>query len=299
MKPLALEDIVDREKYVDLRPSYRAAVIDYKRTRRLAVGENITLLFEDRETLRFQVQEMVWVEGISMPDKIQHEIDTYNELMPGDCELSATLFIEITEAAKIRPALDRLIGVDEHVSLIIGDEAEAVEVKANFDPKQMEEDRISAVQYIKFALDEAAQRRFCDPNTLARVRVSHPNYQREAEIPPATRESLIQSLRSEVESLLPVDPNPQPAAAEPIVFETGAVRAVRPNRPLAPGHLIIEPIQAVESLLALDDELLVELMTAVKRAAQEIVRVHGACRVHTDIGAQSTPLRWHVYAPPS
>ena len=102
MKPLVLEDIADREKYVGLRPSYRAAIIDYKRSRRLAVGENITLLFEDRETLRFQVQEMVWVEGIALPEKIQHEIDTYNELMPADRELSATLFIEITESSEIR-----------------------------------------------------------------------------------------------------------------------------------------------------------------------------------------------------
>jgi len=282
-----------------LRPSYRAAVIDYKRTRRLAVGENITLLFEDRETLRFQVQEMVWVEGIALPDKIQHEIDTYNELMPADRELSATLFVEITEAAEIRPALDRLIGVDEHVSLIVGEEAGAAEIKAQFDPKQMEEDRISAVQYIKFALDEEAQRRFCDPNTLARVRVSHPNYQREAEIPPATRESLIRSLRSEVEPLLSVDSDPQPIATEPIVFETGAVRAVRPERPLAPGHLIIEPIQATESLLTVEDEVLTELMAAVKRAAEEIVRVHGACRVYTDLGGHGSRLRWHVFAPPS
>jgi hypothetical protein len=299
VKPLVLEDIIDREQYVGLRQSYRAAVIDYKRTRRLAVGENITLLFEDRETLRFQVQEMVWVEGIALPDKIQHEIDTYNELMPADRELSATLFVEITEAAEVRPALDRLIGVDEHVSLIVGEEAEAVEIKAQFDPKQMEEDRISAVQYIKFALDEEAQRRFCDPNTLARVRVSHPNYQREAEIPPATRESLIRSLRSEVEPLLSVDSDPQPAATEPVVFETGAVRAVRPERPLAPGHLIIEPIQATESLLTVEDEVLTELMAAVKRAAEEIVRVHGACRVYTDLGGHGSRLRWHLFAPPS
>ena len=299
MKPLALEDIVDREKYAGLRPSYRAAVIDYKRGRRLAVGENITLLFEDRETLHFQVQEMVWVEGIALPDKIQHEIDTYNELMPADRELSATLFVEITEAAEIRPALDRLIGVDEHVALIVGDEDEAVEIKAQFDPKQMEEDRISAVQYIKFALDEETQRRFCDPNTLARVRVSHPNYQREAEIPPATRESLIRSLRSEVEPLLPVGTDPKPTATESVVFETGAVRALRPDRPLAPGHLIIEPIESVESLLTVEDEVLAELMTAVKRAAEEIVRVHGACRVYTDLGGNGNRLRWHAFAPPS
>jgi hypothetical protein len=242
---------------------------------------------------------MVWVEGIALPEKIQYEVDTYNELMPADCELSATLFIEITEAAEIRPALDRLIGVDEHVSLIVGAEGEAIEIKARFDPKQMEDDRISAVQYIKFSFDEDAQRLFCDPRQPARVRVSHPNYQREVEIPPITRDSLIRTLRSEVAPLLPAAMDPKPIATDRLVFETGLVRAVRPDRPLAPGHLVIEPIEAVESLLTLEDELLVELMTAVKRAAQEVVRVHGACRVHTNLGGHNNRLRWHVYAPPS
>jgi len=299
VKLLGIEDIVDRDTYAGLRPSYRAAVIDYKRSRRLAVGENITLLFEDRETLHFQIQEMLWVEGIALPEKIQHEIDTYNELMPADRELSATLFIEITEASQIRPALDRLIGVDEHVSLVIGKNSESVEIRARFDPKQMEEDRISAVQYVKFAFDESALRRFCDPTQSARVRIDHPNYQREAVIPPATRESLIRTLRSEANRLLPVEADPKRVATDRVVFETSAVRAVRPVRPLAPGHVVIEPIEAVESLLVLEDELLAELMAAVKRAAQEIVRVHGACRVHTDIGSHDNRLRWHVYAPPS
>jgi len=299
VRPLALEDIVGRERYAQLRADYRAAVIDYKRTRRLAVGESITLLFEDRETLRFQIQEMVWVEHISQPDKIQHEIDTYNELMPADRELSATLFIEITEAAEIRPALDRLIGVDEHVALILGDEPEAIVVRARFDPKQMEEDRISAVQYIKFPVDEAALRRFCDPNLRACVRVSHPNYRREAEIPPATRKSLIRTLQSEVEPLLPIDRATDARATESIVFESRAVRAIRPLQPRAPGHLIIEPIEAVPSLLTVDDELCVELMAAVKRAAAEVARTHGACRVCTDIGGTSDRLRWHVFAAPS
>jgi len=299
VKPLVLADIADREKYVELRPSYRAAVIDYKRSRRLAVGENITLLFEDRETLRFQIQEMVWVEGIALPEKIQHEIDTYNELMPADRELSATLFIEITESSEIRAELDRLIGVDEHVSLIVGEGQEAIEIRARFDPKQMEEDRISAVQYIKFSFSEDALRLFCDPSQLARARVSHPNYRREAEIPPITRDSLIKTLRSETTPLLPTAMDPKSTATDRVVFETRVARAIRPDHPLAPGHLIIEPIEAVESLLTLEDELLVELMAAVKRAAQEMVQRHGACRVHTDLGGHNNRLRWHVYAPPS
>jgi histidine triad (HIT) family protein len=84
-----------------------------------------------------------------------------------------------------------------------------------------------------------------------------------------------------------------------VVFEAGAVRALRPDRPLAPGHLIIEPIETTESLLSVDEEVLMELMAAVKRAAEEIVRVHGACRVHTDLGDPGSRLRWHVFAPPS
>jgi hypothetical protein len=299
VKPLALEDIVDREQYAGVRSNYRKAVIDYKRRRRLSVGENITLLFEDRETLRFQVHEMVWVEHIAQPEKIQHEIDTYNELLPADRELSATLFIEITDAAEIRPALDRLIGVDEHVSLVLGEDGDTREVHALFDPTQMNEDRISAVQYIKFPFNKDTYPLFCDPNTLARVRVSHPNYQRETEIPPATRESLIKSLQSDQDSLLPVACEASPTADDPIAFESASVRAIRPSHPMAPGHMIVEPIEAVESLLAVEDELMLEIMTAVKRAAEEIVREHGACRVYTDLGGHNSRLRWHVFAPPS
>ena len=110
---------------------------------------------------------------------------------------------------------------------------------------------------------------------------------------------MIRTLKSDTAPLISVAKNPEPRAADRFVFETGAVRAVRPDHPLAPGHIIIEPIEAVESLMVLEDELLAELMTAVKRAAQEVVRVHGACRVHTDVGGHSNRLRWHVYAPPS
>ena len=299
MKPLVLDEVVGRDQYERLRPAYRAAIIDHKRSRRISVGEEITLLFEDRETLRFQVQEMLWVEGIAAPDKIQYELDTYNELMPADGELSATLFIEITHAASIRPALDRLIGVDEHVSLVLCEGADEVVAPARFDPKQLEEDRISAVQYIKFAFDEDGLRLFCDPNQRARLRVDHPHYQREVEITPVVRESLIEGLRTGPVSLLPGNDAAPIADSERVVFETGAVRGTRPAHPHAPGHLVIEPIERVDSLLDAKPELLAELMTAVQRAAAEVVRQHGACRVHIDLGDHSDRLRWHVYAPPS
>jgi hypothetical protein len=299
VKPLILDEVVGREQYGPLRTAYRAAIIDHKRNRRISVGEEITLLFEDRETLRFQVHEMVWVEGIAAPDKIQHELDTYNELMPADGELSATLFVEITNAASIRPALDRLIGVDEHVSLVLREGADEVVVRARFDPNQLEEDRISAVQYIKFALGEDGLPLFCDPSQSARLRIDHPNYQREVEITPAVRESLIGGLRAGPVSLLPEIDAAPPTDSDLVVFETGTVRGTRPARPHAPGHLVIEPIERVGSLLDVEPELLAELMAAVQRVAAEVVRQHGACRVHIDLGGHSDRLRWHVYAPPS
>ena len=299
MKPLVLDEVVGREQYGRLRPVYRAAIIDYKRSRRIPVGDKITLLFEDRETLRFQVQEMLWVEGIAASDKIQHELDTYNELMPADGELSATLFIEITDATLIRPALDRLIGVDEHVSLVLREGADEVVVAARFDPKQREEDRISAVQYVKFTFDEEELRLFCAPSQPARLRIDHPDYRREVEITSAVRGKLIDGLRTDPMSLLPEDGAAPIPDSELVVFETGTVRGTRPAHPHVPGHLVIEPIERVESLLEAEPELLAELMAAVQRAAAEIVRQHGACRVHIDLGSHSDRLRWHVYALPS
>ena len=92
MRCLEVGEMVDLERYGRLRADYRDRVIAYKRKRRLAVGENVTLLFEDRETIRFQVQEMLWVERIADPARVQDEIDVYGELLPCPRELTATLF---------------------------------------------------------------------------------------------------------------------------------------------------------------------------------------------------------------
>ena len=202
MRPLGADEIVDLERYGRIRPDYRARVIAYKRSRRMAVGERVSLVFEDRETLRFQVQEMLWIERIREPAKLEQELEVYNELMPGPGELSATLLIEITDGASIRPELERLIGLDEHVFLVLGEGAEEEALRARFDAKQLAEDRIAAVQYVRFALGAARAARFRDPRVRARIRIDHPSYRREEEIPPAVRESLIASLAREPAPLL-------------------------------------------------------------------------------------------------
>lgn len=297
MKPLVAEELVAHERYASVRPAYRSAVIAYKRSRRLAVGENVTLLFENRETIRFQVQEMLWVEGIRTPNRIQHELDTYNELVPAPGHLSATLFVDIPDGEAIRPTLERLIGIDECVALVLGASDEHV-IRARFDPKQMEEDRLSAVQYIQFSLDEVQQRIFCDPQQPARLVIDHPNYRREVEIAIETRTSLIGDLLREPDCLLPELDASEEAAPPEILFETGNVRAVRPARPLAPGHVVVEPIRARTTLLDADPDLLAELMIAVQRVARQIVRDSGSCRVQTQLEDDSAPLCWHVYTAP-
>jgi len=294
MRPLLLSEVADLERYERLRDEYRDALIAHKRARRLAVGENVTLVFEDRETLRFQVQEMLRVERIAEPDRVQQELDVYNELMPGERELSATLFVEITDSERIRPELDRLIGIDEHVSLVLGEGPAADVIRARFDPKQMEEDRLSAVQYIRFALDAKRARDFSDPTVPARIRIAHPAYDRSAEIPPRVRASLASGLTGEPEPLLPALCGDAAAPASRVLFRTPRVVARTAVPPWAPGHVVVEPTAELASLFDAEPDLLGELLEAARRVARDVIGAHGACRIHIDTTAN--PLRVHVYA---
>jgi Protein of unknown function (DUF3501) len=296
MKPLALDDMLDIDAYEAQRDAYRPRVTALKRIRRLAVGDRVTLVFENRETIRFQVQEMMRVEHIREPAKIQRELDVYNELIPGDGELSATLLIEITEMDRIRSELDRLIGLDEHVSLVLGAGERARLVPARFDPKQFEADRIAAVQYLKFPIDAAAAALLRNPSAPAAVRIDHPSYRCEIAMSDEVRRSLIADLAGDSEPLLR-SPRSVPAAAEAVLEAEGRVRVVRAFRPAGPGHVVIEPIEPVASLLDADDGLALELLAAIRRHARAVLERHGSCRVTTDLHAPR--LRWHVFAPGS
>jgi len=202
VRPLAADEIVGLASYAALRDAYRRRVIEYKRARRLAIGPSVTLVFEDRETLRFQVQEMLFVERLERPEQVQHELDVYNELMPGPRELSATLLIEITEAGRIRSELDRLLGLDAHVELVLGEGADERGVRARFDARQFDAERISAVHYLRFPLAESELARLADLRVRARVRIDHPHYAEQAELPGALRASLVAALGHEPPNLL-------------------------------------------------------------------------------------------------
>lgn len=298
MKPLALEDILDLDAYATIRDTYRARVIAHKNQRRVSVGPQVSVVFEDRETLRYQVQEMTRVEHTTDAEKIQIEIDVYNELMPDEGQLSATLFIEIPELEKIQPELDRLVGIDEHVSLLVeGFEAEPV--PARFDERQMEEDRISAVHYIRFTLSHA-QVEAWKAGTAAQLRIDHANYTHATALPPETLSSLARDLADDPVVLLqPEDLRPAPAAGSDVVFENERVRARRIAAPGRIERIIVEAVAPQISLVDADGELLAELMEIAQRLARELQEQSGDVRVRLDLLAgepgqlrlELTPLR--------
>ena len=193
MKPLDASEISNLHEYELERPAFRGRVIEKKRRRRVALGPLMTLVFEDRDTIRFQIQEMLRVERIVRPEKVQHEIETYNALLPGSGEVAATLFIEITDPARVQELLDGFIGLDEpgRLSLSVGGTA----YPALFAPGQSREDRISAVHYIRFALGEEGRTALAAGREAA-LQVDHGGYRARKVLSKETVEELIADLAS-------------------------------------------------------------------------------------------------------
>jgi hypothetical protein len=147
-------------------------------------------VFENRHTLMFQIEEILRAEGITARAQIQEEIDAYNQLMPTDDSLSATLFLEVPPDADARAELDRLIGLDEHLVLHIGPHA----VRAEFEPGRSTDQRISAVQYVRFRLPAAVQKALLTSGTPVEIEVDHPQYRHRAPASEEMRASLAADL---------------------------------------------------------------------------------------------------------
>ena len=190
MRKVEPSEILDLVAYEKIRADFLAKTIALKRPRRIRVGEHLCFIFENRDTVIFQIQEMTRAERTVAADAIAEEVRVYNELVPEENGLSATLMIEIPDQARIRKELDRLVGIDEHVFLDVGDDS----VQATFDEKQFEEERISAVQYVRFPLGPDVAARFRDPTVPVRLRVDHPNYEESTPIEGEPRASLTADL---------------------------------------------------------------------------------------------------------
>lgn len=192
MKPLTREDLLPYAEYERVRESFRRRIIELKRRRRISVGDRITLLFENRDTVQFQIQEMIRVERIFDPVKIQEELDVYNAQLPGDGELSATLFIEITEQARIKQELDAFQGIDrgKTVAIVVGPHA----AYAEFESGRSKEEKLSAVHFLKFKPAPELVHALADPATPAKILLNHPRYQKEVEVPDELRQEWLADL---------------------------------------------------------------------------------------------------------
>lgn len=186
MKPLTREELLDLTGYEKVRKEKQAEAIQIRKLRRVHLGEMITLAFENRFTIWYQVMEMIRAERLVEDDAIDFELDTYNPLIPADNELSATLFIEITDKAKLREWLPKLPGVEQTISLEID---KAGLVAGQGEEGRSKEQITSTVHYVRFALNPA-QRDAIVAGASCRLIAAHPEYGAEAQLSPELIEQL-------------------------------------------------------------------------------------------------------------
>jgi hypothetical protein len=192
LQPLTRADLLANAAYAQVRDAFRKEVIRMKRPRRIAIGPHVAVTLENRATMKFQIQEMMRIEAIEDPAGIQRELDVYNPLIPGEHELSFTLFIEISEESELKRILPTLVGIEHALRLAIGDEVAAAMGEAG----RSREDYTSSVHYLKLPLTAQQIAMLADPTVPAALFVDHPNYPHREWLSTATRDAMLADLRA-------------------------------------------------------------------------------------------------------
>lgn len=192
MNPLTADDVIPYADYERQRDVFRSQIIALKQRRRISVGPLVTLVFENRETMRFQIQEMIRVERIFNPAKVQEELNVYNALLPSKDELSATLLIEITEEAKMKHWLDSFMGLDHGRTVAIATGSE--QVFGEFEGGHSHDTKISAVHFVRFRPTSSMTSAFADLRQPVRLTVHHGEYHAEVPVPASMREEWLADL---------------------------------------------------------------------------------------------------------
>ncbi len=183
-RKLTLADIADSRAYERERDSFRATVIELKQRRRLALGTVVTVLFENRDTMRFQIQEMARVEHINTDEAIQQELDIYNAVVPNPGQLCATLFIEITSDDAMREWLPKLVGIERSLVFLLPDGASVrSRPEAQHEAQLTRAHVTSAVHYLIFDFTPEQVAGFGAGAVLA---IDHPQYRERVELAPNT-----------------------------------------------------------------------------------------------------------------
>jgi hypothetical protein len=189
MNKLTRADLWKLEDYARERPAFRTRVLAHKKNRTVQLGAHITLIFEDRITVQYQVQEMLRIERIYEPDAIDEELGSYNPLIPDGGNLKATMLIEYDDVEMRKRKLGQLRGVEDMIALHVGTDAPILGI-ADEDLDRSNETKTSAVHFLRFELSPAQIRRLRDGEPLA-FSVAHPHYAASVAIGPPGRDALI------------------------------------------------------------------------------------------------------------
>ena len=190
MQKLTEKDLWPLPVYQGVRAQFRREVIAAKQHRRVQAGPDMTLVFENRLTVKFQVQEILRIENITKPEGVREELEGFNTMIPEPGELSATLMIELQgPEPEVAAKLKKLIGLSEHLWLELG----PLRIKARFDEGRDDGKRVSAVQYVRFPVG-ADHADLADVRNEAAIVVDHPNYQHRTPLSAESRRSLLADL---------------------------------------------------------------------------------------------------------
>lgn len=189
MKKLTKGDLLNNVDYEKVRNEFRAKTMALKKHRRIILGPNIMLTFENRETMKFQIQEIMRAERMVHIHQIQEELDVYNSILPDENELSATLFIEITDEEHIRPLLNSFIGLTENKSIWL--ECDENKIFALFEAGREEEDKISSVHYIRFRFTNDDLNAFRNERNNILIKIHYNDYQFNEKLTKEIQQSLL------------------------------------------------------------------------------------------------------------
>ena len=193
MQKLDRTQLYSLEKYSEIRPQMRARVMEHKKNRRLPIGPNATLYFEDRETIQYQVQEMLRVEKVFEAAGIEEELEAYNPLIPDGSNWKATFMLEYDDAGERRIQLSQLLGIDQAVWVRVG-QLDIVRPISNEDLERETEDKTSSVHFLRFELDQEMVDALKQGATIS-AGIDHQNYSYSlTPIPQNIQESLVADL---------------------------------------------------------------------------------------------------------
>ena len=195
MSKLSRDDLFSLEKYSEMRPGFRAEIMQHKKNRVLQVGPNVTLHFEDRKTMHYQIQEMLRAEKIFDSAGIQDELDAYNPLIPDGSNWKATMMVEFPDIDERKVALSRLIGIEARTYVQV-DGFDRVYPIADEDLERETEEKTSSVHFLRFELT-ADMISAVKAGAAIAVGVDHENYDHRVEaVGPAMRDSLAEDLNA-------------------------------------------------------------------------------------------------------